>query len=363
MSSNLANVFFSCNNVSLIKDNKLLLKNINFQILASDGEFISLVGPSGCGKTSLLKAITGIEKISEGLISLNSKVISSAKIHLPIEQRNIGLVFQDLALFPHLNVAENIKFGICKKNKTDIKLRLNELLNLVQLKDKSEFYPHKLSGGQQQRVAFARSLAPKPELLLLDEPFSGLDYSFRQEIAVKLKQIIKDQKTTSIYVTHQPEEALYLSDRIILMNNGEIVQIGSPQDIYLKPKNLFAFQFFSQINAINALRIDNNKYMTEFGEVSFYQNFVNKNTNEKEIKLYFRSDALVFSNNQIDENYEKTQSIPFKIQDIIFQGQFSIYCLSHPKITEIFGIQNSTTSFKIGDVVYVSLKKDFLYVF
>ena len=363
MNCNLANELFSCNNVYLNKGKKTLLKNINFQISVFDGEFISLVGPSGCGKTTLLKAITGIEKISQGSMSLNSKIISSSKIHVPIEQRNIGLVFQDLALFPHLNVAENIKYGLCKKNKTEMNSRLNELLNLVQLKEQSELYPYMLSEGQQQRVAFARSLAPKPKLLLLDEPFSGLDFSFRREIAIKLKNIIKNQKTTSIYVTHQPEEALYLSDKIILMNNGEIVQIGTPQDIYLKPKNLFAFQFFSQVNAINALCIDNNKYMTEFGEVSFSQNFVNKSTNEKEIKLYFRSDALVFSNNQIDENYEKTHSIPFKIQDIIFQGQFSIYCLSHPKMTEIFGIQNTTTSFKIGDVVHVSLKKDFLYVF
>ncbi|RDB36774.1 MAG: ABC transporter ATP-binding protein [Spirobacillus cienkowskii] len=361
MNSNLANIFFSCNNVYLNKGKKTLLKNINFQISISDGEFISLVGPSGSGKTTLLKAITGIEKISDGVISLSSNVISSSKIHLPIEQRNIGLVFQDLALFPHLNVAENIKYGLCKKNKTEVSARLNELLKLVQLNEQSEFYPHMLSGGQQQRVAFARSLAPKPKLLLLDEPFSGLDFSFRREIALKLKNIIKNQKTTSIYVTHQPEEALYLSDKIILMNNGEIVQIGTPQDIYLNPNNLFALQFFSQVNSMNAVCIDNNKCMTEFGKVNFNQNIVNKN--EKEIKIHFRSDALIFSNNKIDENSEKTQSLPFKIEEIRFHGQFSIYRLSHPKISEIFSVQHFCTSFKIGDIVHVSLKKDFLYVF
>ncbi len=208
------------------------------------GEFFTLLGPSGCGKTTLLRLISGFESPSQGDIFLNTQCVT----HLPPQQRDVHTIFQNYALFPHLSVFENVAFGLrCKKlPPTEIKTRVNEVLQLIQLDSYGHRAIHSLSGGQQQRVAIARALVNKPQVLLLDEPLSSLDYRLRKSMQNELKQLQKTLNMTFIFVTHDQEEALSLSDRLAVFNHGHIEQIGSPREVYETPTNLHVAQFIGE---------------------------------------------------------------------------------------------------------------------
>jgi ABC-type Fe3+/spermidine/putrescine transport system ATPase subunit len=212
------------------------------------GEFFSLVGPSGCGKTTLLRLIAGLETADQGVISLDGREITN----IPAASRQVGLVFQEYALFPHLNVTQNIEYGlqVQKMPSKQRKKRIMELLSLFELEALATREMHQLSGGERQRVAFARALAPNPLLLLMDEPFSALDYGLRQRLQKDLRQIQKDLGFTAIFVTHQQEEALSLSNRLGVMQNGRVSQVGTPQEIYEKPSNRFVAEFLGETNLI-----------------------------------------------------------------------------------------------------------------
>lgn len=214
-----------------------------------DNEFFTLLGPSGCGKTTLLRCIAGFEEITDGAIRLYGEDIAG----LPPHQRPVNTVFQQYALFPHMTVAQNVQFGLRRLKKPDgeIKTRCAEVLEMVQLSAFAERFPNQLSGGQQQRVALARALAPKPKLLLLDEPLSALDLKLRQAVRVELKQIQKDTGITFIFVTHDQEEALTMSDRIAVMSAGEVQQVGSPREVYETPRNRFVADFIGETNLID----------------------------------------------------------------------------------------------------------------
>ena len=214
-----------------------------------DNEFFTLLGPSGCGKTTLLRCIAGFEEITDGAIRLYGEDIAG----LPPHQRPVNTVFQQYALFPHMTVAQNVEFGLRRLGKTDgeIRDRSAEVLALVQLSIYAERYPNQLSGGQQQRVALARALAPKPKLLLLDEPLSALDLKLRQAVRVELKQIQKETGITFIFVTHDQEEALTMSDRIAVMSEGEVQQVGSPREVYEAPRNRFVADFIGETNLLD----------------------------------------------------------------------------------------------------------------
>ncbi len=214
-----------------------------------DNEFFTLLGPSGCGKTTLLRCIAGFEEITDGAIRLYGEDIAG----LPPHQRPVNTVFQQYALFPHMTVAQNVQFGLRRLKKPDgeIKTRCAEVLEMVQLTAFAERFPNQLSGGQQQRVALARALAPKPKLLLLDEPLSALDLKLRQAVRVELKQIQKDTGITFIFVTHDQEEALTMSDRIAVMSAGEVQQVGSPREVYEAPRNRFVADFIGETNLLD----------------------------------------------------------------------------------------------------------------
>jgi spermidine/putrescine transport system ATP-binding protein len=220
------------------------LDNVSVDI--DDNEFFTLLGPSGCGKTTLLRTIAGFEHVSEGEIRLAGEPVND----LPPFKRRVNTVFQSYALFPHMSVAQNIAFGL-EMQGLERKLiadRVNEMLALVQMEHLAGRKPAELSGGQQQRVALARALAPKPKVLLLDEPLSALDLKLRKEMQVELKRVQKEAGITFIFVTHDQEEALTLSDRIAVMSAGKILQIGTPTDIYEHPKHRFVAQFIGDIN-------------------------------------------------------------------------------------------------------------------
>lgn len=209
----------------------------NFSINIHKGEIISILGESGSGKSTILRLISGLETPSSGLIKVDNRVMVDEKTFIMPEKRGIGMVFQDYALFPHMTVAENIKFGLKKMNKKEKNLRLNEVLQLVNLEKYKDRYPYELSGGQQQRAALARTLAPKPSLILLDEPFSNLDANLQNRIREELRKIIKQTGTTSIFVTHDKEDALSIADRVVILKEGHIVQIGNPKEILENPKS------------------------------------------------------------------------------------------------------------------------------
>ena len=210
------------------------------------GEIGCLLGPSGCGKTTVLRCIAGFEHVSDGEIFLAGRLIGSARTHVPAEQRRIGMVFQDYALFPHLSVADNIGFGLRDASADMRRARVAELLATVGLAGQDRKYPHELSGGQQQRVALARALAPRPRLLLLDEPFSNLDVDLRERLAIEVRDILKAEGTTAILVTHDQHEAFALADQIGVMHEGRIQQWDAPYELYHRPVNRFVADFIGQ---------------------------------------------------------------------------------------------------------------------
>jgi iron(III) transport system ATP-binding protein len=233
------------------------------------GEILGLLGPSGCGKTTLLRLIAGFEQPQTGRIELAkpsmqstpSGVIATAHICVAPERRSIGMVFQDFALFPHLTVAENVAFGLKSKSKRRLlreslacRSRVAEAIALVGLEGKENCYPHELSGGQQQRVALARALAPRPSLILLDEPLSNLDVQVRLYLRQEVRDILKDTGTSAIFVTHDQEEAMAISDRIGVMHQGRLEQVGTPEQIYREPASRFIAEFVTQANFIPARR-------------------------------------------------------------------------------------------------------------
>ncbi|MBK8891171.1 MAG: ABC transporter ATP-binding protein [Dechloromonas sp.] len=212
----------------------------------ASGRIACLLGPSGCGKTTLLRCIAGFEEIAAGEIRLHGEIVSQTAYRLPPEKRRIGMVFQDYALFPHLSVEENVAFGLGRQPQQDAHLRVRQLLATVGLAGQGDKFPHELSGGQQQRVALARALAPRPELILLDEPFSNLDVGLRERLSLEVREILKREGSTAILVTHDQNEAFAMADEIGIMHEGKIQQWDVPYNLYHRPANRFVADFIGQ---------------------------------------------------------------------------------------------------------------------
>jgi iron(III) transport system ATP-binding protein len=220
---------------------KGVVEDLSFTV--AEGEILTLVGPSGCGKTTTLRLIAGFEELDDGRILIAQQEVAAPGRHLPPEKRRTGIVFQDYAIFPHLSVAENIAFGLPRRERP---ARVAEMLSFVGLDGMGARAPHALSGGQQQRVALARALAPRPVVLLLDEPFSNLDGALRQAMRAEVRQLLKKSGATAIFVTHDQEEALFMGDRIAVMNAGHLQQIGGPEEVFHRPRNRFVAEFIGQ---------------------------------------------------------------------------------------------------------------------
>ncbi|MGG0185822.1 ABC transporter ATP-binding protein [Bacillus rhizoplanae] len=226
-------------------ENQVVLNNISLSL--QKGEFATLLGQSGCGKSTLLRSVAGLEEVDMGSILVDQKDIT----HLSPRQREVGMVFQSYALFPNMTAFENIAYGLKMKKEKNIKSRVQDMIDMVDLTGKEGSYPHQLSGGQQQRVALARALVMEPKVLLLDEPLSALDAKIRKNLQKELKRIQKELEITTIFVTHDQEEAMTLSDKIFIMNEGNIVQSGSPSDIYTSPLNTFVAKFIGNYNVLH----------------------------------------------------------------------------------------------------------------
>ena len=245
----------SLNNVSVAYQKTQAVQKVTFEL--DVGQIGCLLGPSGCGKTSLLRAIAGFEKVADGQISLRNKLVSARYSHIEPEKRRVAVVFQDYALFPHLTVAQNIAFGLHEHSHAQKHERVTELLMLVGLPGYESRYPHALSGGQQQRIALARAMAAKPDLLLLDEPFSSLDAELRDELAKDLRSILKHENTTALMVTHDQHEAFAMADVIGVMNKGGLLQWTDAYALYHRPVNRFVATFIGDGVFLSAT-VDNN---------------------------------------------------------------------------------------------------------
>lgn len=259
------------NNLTCRYDGNTILNNLSLTL--SDGEILCLLGPSGCGKTTLLKAIAGLIATSSGEINLENTVlladnVNGKTINIDANKRDLGMIFQDYALFPHLSVGENVAFGISHLSKAKQQSKTNELLGLVSLEGLGDRYPHELSGGQQQRVAIARSLAREPKVLLLDEPFSNIDAQLRLPLIKDIKAILKQRNMAAIFVTHAKEEAFALADTMALLNNGNIVQCGSPQHLYNYPTEKFVAEFLGHGSILTAQVLNEEQVRCVLGDIT-----------------------------------------------------------------------------------------------
>ena len=287
--------------MSALKINKLnhqiknseILKDVSIE--TEEDKITCILGPSGSGKTTLLKLIAGLENIQKGEIYIKDRLVSSSNTHIKTEERDIGFLFQDFALFPHLTVQENLKFAI--NGNSDAIIEINEIMKLIKLSNSLKKYPHELSGGEQQRVALARSIISKPKLLLLDEPFSNLDLSLREEIRDDTLHLLQKFNISVIIVTHDPFEAMFISNKIyILEQNGSIVQSGSPNDLYNNPISSYVAEFFGETNKFSGL-VKNSKVLTAVGEISINSNFESRN-----VDIHIRPQAIKLSQEKTPVN-------------------------------------------------------------
>ena len=241
-------------NINLALEETKIIRNISFDV--TEGELLCLLGPSGCGKTTTLRLIAGLEAPDSGTVSINGTNVSTNSFVIPPYKRDIGFLFQDFALFPHLTVRNNIAYGLKHLRKTEAQIRTTEMLTQIRLEDHSDKYPHMLSGGEQQRVALARALANKPDVMLLDEPFASLDSSSKFDIALDIIKVLKSTRTPTIMVSHDPQEAMRLADRIIIMLDGHIIDQGSPKELYSKSKHPFSTKLIGPTASIKLKSIN-----------------------------------------------------------------------------------------------------------
>lgn len=332
--------------------NSHILKDISFDV--RDGEFLTFLGPSGCGKTTLLRCIAGLEDINSGDILLNGESIKD----LATNKRNINTVFQNYALFPHLNIFDNIAYGPRVKKSMDektIKEKVSEFLDLVQMSGYEQRKVHQISGGQGQRIAIARALINEPEILLLDEPLGALDLKLRKHMQMELVNLQKQTKTTFIYVTHDQEEAITISDRIVVIDEGEIQQIGTPRDVYNNPKNLFVADFIGDRNIKTVEILENDK---KFPKVKLGNNIINircsNNVNCNDGNM--SKAILAIHMDKMKISCSKTSnSLLGTVLSIHYAGsQIRTKLDVGSETFKVIEYRNDDCDYKIGDKVYVS---------
>jgi iron(III) transport system ATP-binding protein len=316
------------------------------------GDMCSLLGPSGCGKTTVLRAIAGFHPLSSGEIILGDQVLSSSRKHIPPESRQIGMVFQDYALFPHLTVSENIRFGLSKLERKIQNQRIEKMLGLVELQNMAKRYPHELSGGQQQRVALARALAPQPKLLLLDEPFSNLDVELRRNLNLEVRQILKETGTSAILVTHDQEEAFAFADQIGLINAGKLQQWDTPFNLYHEPLNCFVANFIGQGSMLSGVAITPESVSTELGTLCGNRAYPWKA--DTPVKILIRPDDILT---------DPDSDLEALILKKVFSGSSTLYTLALASGEKVKSMLPSHLDYQVGDKIKIRAEVEHLIAF
>lgn len=327
-----------------------VLNQVSFSL--QPGLIGCLLGPSGCGKTTLLRALAGFEPLQQGRILIDSVEVSSSRYYLPPEKRNIGMVFQDFALFPHLPVAENISFGLNGWNSKMQQQRVQELLAMVGMPTYAQAYPHQLSGGQQQRIALARALAPRPGILLMDEPFSSMDVEMREQLAREVRNILRQENSTAILVTHDQNEAFAMADDICVMNAGRIEQQDSGYNLYHRPENRFVADFIGQGVIVAARVEDSHSVRTEFGLIRGSEPIAEASGSLVDILI--RPDDVVH-----DDDSSETAIVV----DKAFRGADFLYFLRMDSGIELMCLAPSHHNHKINERIGIRLDVDHLVTF
>jgi iron(III) transport system ATP-binding protein len=338
--------------LSLAYAAKTVVRNVSFELKV--GQIGCLLGPSGCGKTSILRAIAGFEPIQQGQMFLRGQLVSDKQLNVAPEKRHVAVVFQDFALFPHLNVAQNISFGLHGMSKSLKRQRVEELLELIGLSGIEKRYPHSLSGGQQQRVALARALASKPELLLLDEPFSSLDAELREELAADIRTILKHEGATALMVTHDQHEAFSMADKIGVLNDGKLLQWATAYELYHQPNCHFVADFvgkgvFLSGRITEQQNIQTSLGLFSLGETSDWQA-------GEEVDLLVRPDDIVH-----DDDSDRTA----KVVSRAFKGAHILYELelNHTAREKVLCLAPSHHDHMIGETIGIRLDLEHLVLF
>jgi len=316
------------------------------------GSLVCLLGSSGCGKTTVLRAIAGFEPVYHGKITMEDTLLSKPGFREPPERRKLGMVFQDYALFPHMNIFQNVSFGLRDKSSPIKKQIVERLLNLVGMAGFEKRFPHELSGGQQQRVALARALAPQPEIILMDEPFSNLDVELRERLSVEIKDILKKEGITGILVTHHQDEAFALSDQIGVMHEGKILQWDTPSNIYHEPANRFVADFIGQGVFLNGTMLEPDCLETEFGMLKGDRAY--KWSKGDRVELLIRPDDVV---------YDPDSSLKGEIVNKAFKGAEILYTLNLPTGSKVLSLFSSHHDHAIGEKVGITLNMPHVVAF
>lgn len=323
----------------------------DIDITVNDGEIACLLGPSGCGKTTLLRSIAGFEPVSHGSITLRDTVISDPHTRLPPEKRKIGMVFQDYALFPHMSIADNIAFGIRKQSTQQKNERIKALLALINLPGYENRYPHELSGGQQQRIALARALAPRPALLLMDEPFGSQDMELREMLAREVRQILKKEGTTAILVTHDQHEAFAMADKIGVLRDGRLQQWDTSYNLYHRPANQFVAEFVGQGALIQGQVINAGTVSTLLGVV--HGDVPPSCKTGCPVDVLIRPDDL-----QVVEDSPRRATVTSRV----FRGAQFLYGLGLADGSEILALTPSHQVYEVGDAISFELDMQHLVI-
>lgn len=358
MSSNdPSNAYLELHNIDQFFGTHQALKNVSLNI--AEGEFVCFLGPSGCGKTSLLRIIAGLDTPTSGLLLQAGKDIT----HAPIKHRDFGIVFQSYALFPNLTVADNIAYGLVsqKVSANDRRARVKELLATVGLSGSDDKYPAQLSGGQQQRVALARALATSPGLLLLDEPLSALDARVRSHLRQEIKQLQEKLGVTTIMVTHDQEEALTMADQIVVMNQGVIEQIGSPQSVYAQPNSPFVAEFVGEMNFLSA-KVSGTGQM-QSGHLTLHCDQSTDLAFGDKAQLAIRPEDVRFANNQNGNNTLQAEVLHLEFLGSRVRSLLKLDNHKRPILADISMNEMANLQLKQGQRVHCQLPQDRLHVF
>lgn len=312
------------------------------------GSIACLLGPSGCGKTTLLRCIAGFEEIAAGEIRVAANILSHTGMMLPPEQRQIGMVFQDYALFPHLDIAGNIGFGLRRLTAAQRKTRITELLATVGLTGQENKYPHELSGGQQQRVALARALAPRPQLILLDEPFSNLDVDLRERLSLEVREILKQQEMTAVLVTHDQNEAFAMADEVGVMAQGRIQQWDTPYNLYHRPANRFVADFVGQGAFLPGKLVDACSVDIELGRLHVAQPITCEQEvcPSQDVDILLRPDDIV---------HDDSSTLCAEVRHKAFRGAEILYTLRLNSGAEVLSLVPSHHNHAIGESIGIRL--------